>query len=171
MKIAKVRRSWPAPLAMAPLLFFCGAATHAADTKGPSHSSAPGAAEPIFKNIPDYKWSRILPDLGNASPEISIVHVDPKTQATKLMIRTPRAIHIRKHWHTANETHTMIQGTARFACDGKEVHLGPGSFNFMPAKMVHEAWLPAGSLTFITVDGAWDVNWVEGPPTAADLTK
>src|SRR5205807_2566025 len=42
---------------------------------------------------------------------------------------------------------------------------------FMPAKMVHEAWLPADSLTFITVDGAWDVNWVEGPPTTADLIK
>jgi len=49
--------------------------------------------------------------------------------------------------------------------------LGEGGFNFMPAKMVHEAWLPENSLTFITVDGAWDVNWVEGQPTAADLIK
>jgi hypothetical protein len=49
--------------------------------------------------------------------------------------------------------------------------VSPGGFNYMPAKMVHEAWLPANSLTFITVDGPWDVNWVEGPPTAADLTK
>ena len=29
----------------------------------------------------------------------------------------------------------------------------------------------AGGLVFITVDGPWDVNWVEGPPTDADLTK
>ena len=63
----------------------------------------------------------------------------------------------------------MINGTAKFVCEGKKVELGPGGFNFMPAKMVHEAWLPANSLTFITVDGAWDVNWVEGPPTKADL--
>jgi len=63
----------------------------------------------------------------------------------------------------------MINGTAKFACEGKKVELGPGGFNFMPTKMVHEAWLPANSLTFITVDGAWDVNWVEGPPTKADL--
>jgi hypothetical protein len=34
------------------------------------------------------------------------------------------------------------------------------------AHQSHEAWLPAGSLTFITVDSEWDVNWVEGPPTA-----
>jgi hypothetical protein len=39
----------------------------------------------------------------------------------------------------------------------------------MPAKMVHEAWLAANTLLFITVDGAWDVNRVEGPPTERDL--
>jgi mannose-6-phosphate isomerase-like protein (cupin superfamily) len=78
---------------------------------------------------------------------------------------------VRKHWHSANETHTIIKGTAAFECDGKRLELGPGSFNYMPSKMVHEAWLPKGSLTFITVDGAWDVNWVEGQPTAADLKK
>jgi hypothetical protein len=65
----------------------------------------------------------------------------------------------------------MIKGTAKLACDGKSAEIGPGGFNFMPAKMVHEAWLPADSLTFITVDGAWDINWVEGPPTAADLSR
>jgi hypothetical protein len=124
---------------------------------------------PDFKNLADLKWDKILPDLGTDSPEICILHVDPKTHATSLLIRTPKAIHVRKHWHTANESHTMINSTAKFACEGKKVELNPGGFNFMPAKMVHEAWLPANSLTFITVDGAWDVNWVEGPPTKADL--
>jgi quercetin dioxygenase-like cupin family protein len=152
-------------------LFAFAAAGRAADTKALSSGSMPDSQQPIFKNVQDYKWTRILPDLGGSSPEISVVHIDPKTHATKLMIRTPKAIHIRKHWHRANETHTVIQGTVLFACEGQRMELGPGSFNFMPAKMVHEAWLPAGSLTFITVDAAWDVNWVEGPPTAADLTK
>ena len=127
--------------------------------------------EAIFKNYSDLKWGRILPDLGENSPEISILRVDPKSQATQLLIRTPRGIHVRKHWHSANETHTMLVGTQVYACEGKRVEQGPGSFNYMPAKMTHEAWLPAGALVFITVDGAWDVNWVEGPPTAADLTK
>jgi mannose-6-phosphate isomerase-like protein (cupin superfamily) len=125
----------------------------------------------IFKNVSDLKWDKILPDLGESSPEISFLRVDPKTHATSLLIRTSKAIHIRKHWHTANESHTMISGKAVLACEGKRAELSPGGFNYMPAKMVHEAWLPANSLTFITVDGPWDVNWVEGPPTAADLTK
>ncbi|HET6374221.1 MAG TPA: AraC family ligand binding domain-containing protein [Candidatus Polarisedimenticolia bacterium] len=131
---------------------------------------APGH-EPIFMGLQDLKWSKVIPDLGDSSPEIAILRVDPKTQATQLMIRTPKGIHVRKHWHTANETHTMIVGTATFECDGKKFELGPGGFNFMPSRMIHEGWLPAGSLTFITVDAAWDINWFEGPPTAADLTK
>jgi mannose-6-phosphate isomerase-like protein (cupin superfamily) len=143
-------------------------------TVGATVASSPGDAnanEPIFKKLSDLKWDKILPDLGENSPEICVLHVDPKTQATQLLIRTPKAIHVRKHWHTANESHTMISGTATLACEGKKVEIGPGGYNYMPAKMVHEGWLPAGSLTFITVDGAWDINWVEGPPTSADLSR
>ncbi|HET6572621.1 MAG TPA: AraC family ligand binding domain-containing protein [Fimbriiglobus sp.] len=139
--------------------------------KAPAHGAKADMPEAVFKNYKDMKWVKILPDLGESSPEICILHVDPKSKATKLMIRTTKGLHVRKHWHSANETHTMIVGTAVFACDGKRIEQGPGSFNYMPAKMVHEAWLPAGSLTFITVDGPWDVNWVDGAPTAADLSK
>ena len=139
-----------------------------AQTTEPTVATSDG---PIFKNMSDLKWDKIIPDLGENSPEICFLRVDPKTHAVSLLIRTSKAIHVRKHWHTANETHTMITGNAILACEGKRAELTPGGFNYMPAKMVHEAWLPANSLTFITVDGAWDVNWVEGPPTAADLTK
>jgi len=128
-------------------------------------------AQPMFLKLEEVKWDKILPDLGEFSPEIAILRVDHKTQATQLLIRTPKRIHVRKHWHSANETHTMIIGKAILECEGKRVELGPGGFNYMPARMVHEAWLPEGSLTFITVDSAWDVNWVEGAPTAADISK
>lgn len=126
---------------------------------------------PIFKNVSDLQWNKIVPDLGESSPEICILRIDQKTGATNLLIRTSKSIHVRKHWHSANETHTLISGTAVLQCEGKRAELKPGGFNYMPAKMVHEGWLPANSLTYITVDGPWDINWVEGPPTAADLTK
>src|SRR5205809_8022172 len=100
---------------------------HARDEKD-AHGPAAGMAQPIFSNYADMKWEKILPDLGASSPEVCILHVDLKTQATKLMIRAPKAIHVRKHWHSGNETHTLILGTAAFACGGKKVELGPGSF-------------------------------------------
>lgn len=178
---------------MKPYLFFSGAVAAVAffALKGQGQEPASPAATPStsataeptssprestgdvaqFMKLAEMKWEKILPDLGENSPQICILRVDPKTQATQLLIRTPKAIHIRKHWHSANETHTIIIGNASLACDGKRVELEPGSFNYMPAKMVHEAWLPANSLTFITVDGPWDVNWTEGPPTSADLSR
>lgn len=121
----------------------------------------------IYAPFSHLRWERIMPALGAGSPEITILHEDPATHATQLMIRVPAGFHVAKHWHTANETHTIVSGTFIMDHDGKRVALGPGSFNYMPNHMVHEAWTKAseGVLLFITVDGAWDVNWVEGPPT------
>lgn len=83
------------------------------------------------------------------------------------MIRSPNNYHAPKHWHTANETHTVISGTFIMRDeDGKRAEFGPGSFNYMPSKMVHEAWSKPdeGNLVFITVDGPWDLNLVDDPP-------
>ena len=144
------------------LVFLPAVATPTLTERGPDR--------PIFKQLPEVQWAKMLPELGEASPEMAILHEDPKTHATQLLIRSPKALHVRKHWHSANETHTVITGTATFESDGKKAEFGPGGFNYMPARMVHEAWIGAGSVTFITVDGPWDVNWVEGAPTAADVT-
>jgi len=88
------------------------------------------------------------------------LHVHPVTQATHLMIRTRRPMHVPPHWHSANETHTVLSGAAVFQVgDGEIVELPKGSFNYIPARMVHQAWLTPGEdgyhTVFITVDGPW----------------
>lgn len=137
-----------------------------AQTPGQHQNSADSSGNPTFMKFQDVKWERILPEFGENSPQIAILRVDPKTQATQLMIQTPKDFHVPRHWHTANETHTIISGTFIMECDGKREELGPGSFNYMPSKRIHQAWTKPneGVLLFITVDGAWDVNWVDGPP-------
>jgi mannose-6-phosphate isomerase-like protein (cupin superfamily) len=122
------------------------------------------AARYMSARFEDVEWEKILPAFGDDSPEIAILRVDPKTQATQLLIRNPKKIHVTRHWHSANETHTILRGNMVFECDGKREELGPGSFNYIPKKMIHQAWLPDDGLVFITVDGAWDINWVDGPP-------
>jgi quercetin dioxygenase-like cupin family protein len=124
----------------------------------PSTSSRIVRATVKFQDI---KWERITPELGEASSEIAILHVDPKTQATQLMIRVPKNSHVERHWHNANETHTIISGAFILQPDnGDREELGPGSFNYIPRKMVHQAWTKPdeGALLFITVDGAWDLK-------------
>ena len=51
--------------------------------KEPAHGSKTDTSEAVFKNYNDLKWEKILPDLAENSPEICILHVDPKTKATK----------------------------------------------------------------------------------------
>jgi hypothetical protein len=53
--------------------------------------------------------------------------------------------------------------------DGQRHELGPGSFNFLPARTHHQAWSSDDALVFITVDSGWDLNWVSGPPTKGHL--
>ena len=127
------------------------------------------AQQPMSARYEDLKWQSIVPELGRDSPQVSILREDPVTHATQLLIRVPKQMHVPIHWHSANETHTIIRGNWTFEHEGMHEQLGPGGFNYIPAKMRHQAWASNDSLVFITVDAAWDINWVSGPPTKADL--
>src|SRR5439155_23527695 len=74
-------------------------------------------------------WTKILPRF------VFCVSIQRSTRPVCLYARQKR-FNVRKHWHTANETHTIINGVATFACGGKKFELSEGGFNFMPAKMV-----------------------------------
>jgi quercetin dioxygenase-like cupin family protein len=129
----------------------------------PSHDAVP----PVSLNFKDLKWEKTNPELGNRSPEVSILHETP--QETELLIRTPKDFHVDRHWHSANETITMIHGTFILKHDGSNDRVAlnqPGSFAWMPAKMIHEAWTTPDedALYFITTDGKFDINWVKQPP-------
>ena len=127
------------------------------------------AGQAMGARYEDRQWQAIVPELGADSPQVSILRVDPVTQATQLLIRIPKQMHVPLHWHSANETHTVIRGKFTFEHEGMRHELGPGGFNYLPAKMHHQAWSSDDSLVFITVDSGWDVNWVSGPPTKSDL--
>jgi mannose-6-phosphate isomerase-like protein (cupin superfamily) len=159
------------------LFAFVGAASAASaapaqPASGAAHMAhADSMARALIINQHDLKWMRMFPDLGEKSSEIAILHEDPITHATQLFIRVPKNFHVPAHWHTANETHTVLEGTFVMECEGKRATLTAGGFNYMPARMHHEAWTTPtqGALLFITVDKAWDVNWVNGVPKSADL--
>ena len=161
-------------VALSSLLSLAGPASSARaqmSSDGSQMAHADSMAHALNINVRDLKWNRIFPELGDKSSEISILHEDPSTHATQLLIRVPKNFHVPKHWHSANETHTVIEGTFIMECEGKRAALTAGGFNYMPARMHHEAWTTPtqGALLFITVDSAWDVNWVNGAPKPADL--
>ena len=140
--------------------------------QSPAHEHpAPAGTGGAHARYDDLKWQPIVPELGADGPQAAILRVDPKTQATQLLIRMPKAMHVPVHWHSANETHTVIKGTMVFEHGGQPHELGPGGFNYIPARTPHQAWASDDALVFITVDSAWDVNWVNGPPTKSHLGR
>jgi anti-sigma factor ChrR (cupin superfamily) len=109
-----------------------------------------------FENI---KWEPL-----EGGGQISILYTNPTTKATYLIIRADKDAHVPRHWHTANETITILKGTFVLKHDDSDERseMTPGSFGYMPAKMVHEAWAKdEGATYFITTDGAFDINWVK----------
>jgi len=138
----------------------------AAQMAGPPKSPADPTDHMLMTHLKTMKWDPIVPSLGKGSPTITILHVDPNTHATQLMIHVPKSFHVTAHWHSANETHTIVNGTFIMESGGMRDTLRAGGFNYTPARMIHQAWTPPNddALLFITVDGAWDVNFVNEPP-------
>ena len=133
---------------------------HTASTQEQSSISPVSAAPPMFIELKDAKWSG----------DWAILRVDPVTKATQLLIRLEKNDRVPRHWHTANETITVISGTFIMECEGGKREVGKqGSFFYIPHKMIHQAWTAPdeGALLFITVDGAWDSNWVDNPSAAS----
>ena len=130
-------------------------------------------APPVFVNLQDVRWEKFSPDQPDSDlSRIAFLRVDPKTQATQLLIKLPPDYYVPKHWHSANETHTILKGLWVFEHSGSDgnphrVAQGPGSFNYLPARMIHRAWTRPGeeALVFISVDGKWDVTFVDDPET------
>jgi quercetin dioxygenase-like cupin family protein len=149
-----------------------------ADPKQPA--TAANVAAPPSKPSPtdhtlnvkfaDVQWELFEPDKGPAgSSAIAILHTTPGSHAQQLLIRMPKGSHVPRHWHSADETHTVLKGTFTMDCgEGHQTALSPGSFNYIPARTVHEAWSGPDEdvLLFITVDGPWDLNFLQAPGQA-----
>ncbi len=166
LKLAALSLAAPTAWAAAAL-----AQQHQPETKPKSLATAAPAAppafetrdNPIFTNAEEIQWQKLAPTQPDSDGiRMAILHMDPVTKATELVIRVPAGRYVPLHWHSANETHTVLRGTATFECGDHRKTQGPGSFNYLPAKAVHRAWMDAGAecTVFITVDGPWDVNFV-----------
>jgi len=127
----------------------------------------------ILRNKERLKWVQMLPELGKDSPVYSILRIDPQTDETTIVIEFPTAIHIPKHTHQKSETHILLRGSHLFENNdtGERFDVRTGGYFYLPGKVVHEAWVPAGANAVIILEDGWKVDWVDGPPTAKDLGK
>jgi len=78
---------------------------------GRDHSAEMAVAPAILANLEDVRWEKFSPDQpDNDLARIAFLRIDPKTQATQLLIKVPPDYYVPKHWHSSNETHTILKG-------------------------------------------------------------
>ena len=142
------------------------ALTFAQTADGPPAGCPDPSKCPVSLRAEDIRWEKAFPELGADGPDLAVVHSDPKTQATQLLIRAPKPAVVPWHWHTPNEALTVIQGTFTVECEGKKVELGPGSFTYTPSRLIHRATLTEGCMIAISADGPFDIHWAGAPPAA-----
>ena len=136
----------------------------------PADEQAAGCPDPskcpVSRRAEDIRWAKAFPDLGADGPDLAVVHVNPKSQATQILIRATKPAVVPWHWHTPNEAITVVKGTFTVECEGRKTDLGPGSFTYTPSRLIHRATFSEGCMISIGADGSFDVNWAGAPPTA-----
>lgn len=138
-----------------------------AQTPGGPRAGCPDPSKcPVSVRAEDIEWAKAFPDLGTDGPDLAVVHVNPKTHATHLLLRAPKQAVVPWHWHTANEAITVVKGTFTVECEGKKIELGPGSFTYTPSRLIHRATFTEGCMIAISADGPFDLHWAGAPPAA-----
>lgn len=151
---------------VAAAILAAAAVTFAQTAGGPPTGCPDPSKCPVSLRAGDITWAKAFPELGADGPDLAVVHVDPKTQATQILVRAAKPAVVPWHWHTPNESLTVVQGTFTVECEGKKIDLGPGSFTYTPSRLIHRATFSADCMIAISVDGSFDINWAGAPPAA-----
>jgi mannose-6-phosphate isomerase-like protein (cupin superfamily) len=92
----------------------------------------------------------------------AVVRGDPNTGPFSLLEKLAPKCAIPWHWHSASEQLIVVRGVMDMEhLDSKPMQLGPEDYYFNPAHHVHSGGCPAGCTLFISVDGKYDVHYVD----------
>ena len=77
------------------------------------------------------------------------------------------------HCHDFDAKALVLGGEITITRDNTPITFRAGQCFEVPAGCMHAEHVgpEEGALLFITVDGAWDINWVGGPPKPEDFTS
>ena len=119
------------------------------------------AEQPAFLNPSTLKFAPVpgLPACFTAA----VLRGDPGKGPSMLMLKFAAGCTVPWHWHTANEHLLVLKGTFRLETKEAETPLlQPGAYAFMPAHHVHQGGCASGCTLFDSIDGAFDIHYVDG---------
>lgn len=94
---------------------------------------------------------------------LSPQHGDPMKGAAVILMKATAGCKIPWHWHTANENLMFVSGKGKVEMKdaGAAQTVGAGDYVYMPSKHVHEFTCTAACTFFNSIDGAFDIHYVD----------
>jgi hypothetical protein len=111
------------------------------------------------------QWGPAPPALPPGA-EIAVLEGNPSEKGpVTLRLRFPANYTIPPHWHSMFERVTVLSGALHVGMGGKldrgaSQKLEPGGFVSLPSKMHHFAWTVAPTIVQISLDGPFDIFYV-----------
>jgi mannose-6-phosphate isomerase-like protein (cupin superfamily) len=132
--------------------------------------SAPAFAADMgmVMNKEDIRWMDTQPPLPKGA-KTAVLQGDPsKPGAFTVRMMAPANYKVPAHWHSKDESLTVLSGTLYFGQGDKMKAAGahaikPGGFHHVPAKTRHYIFTKAPVVLQVTGEGPFDMNYVEGP--------
>jgi hypothetical protein len=101
-----------------------------------------------------------------AGAQISVLEGNPEAKGpVTLRLKFPPNYTIPPHWHSMTERVTVLSGALHIGMGDKldrqaSRELAPGGFASLPAKMHHFAWTPVDTTVQISLEGPFDIFYV-----------
>jgi hypothetical protein len=141
-------------------------------------AAAPAFAQATHVLVPADKvmWGPAPPALP-AGAEISVLEGNPTEKGpVTLRLQFPANYDLPAHWHSITERVTVLSGALYVgmgdAIDRKaSLKLDPGGFVSLPANMRHFAWTTTPTIVQISLDGPFDIFYVNPADDPQKATK
>jgi hypothetical protein len=135
---------------------------------GLSLATAAGVAQTahILVSAEKVQWTQAPPILP-AGAQIAVLEGNPAEKGPITMrLKFPANYEIPAHWHSMAEHLTVLSGSFHAGMGDKldrkaTQPMAPGSFVMLPAKMRHFAWTSAPTVVQISLDGPFDLFYVD----------
>jgi quercetin dioxygenase-like cupin family protein len=93
---------------------------------------------------------------------LAVLHGDPSTGPSTILLKFTPGCSVPWHWHTANESLVMASGTGSAQMkDGQPMTMKAEDFLFLSAKGIHRFTAQSAVLLYDMPDGAFDIHYVD----------
>ena len=137
--------------------------------------AAPALADDMMMNSSELKWGDVPPVLPKGA-KVAVLHGDPfKPGQYTLRLQMPANYKLAPHWHSKDESITVISGTFYLGMGekmGADPHaLKAGGYHYLPAKTNHYAMTKSPAVVQVSGEGPFDINFLNAADDPSKMAK